>query len=821
MRRMSQTASWLALALIGTLLLSAGALAQQRRGAWVDEVIMSEEANAATAITRLEVGEIDLYAFAVSDPGLFQQVQANPRLAYSLTYGSFNEMTFNVAGPVFSGSGKLNPFAVARVREAMNWLIDREYIAQEIFGGMGAPRYTVFNTVFPDFARVADVARAIELKYGHDPERAEAVISEEMQELGAVKVNGVWHYNGEPVEIIVLIRVEDERREVGDYLASLLEDLGFVVDRQYKTAGEASAIWISSDPNEGLFHIYTGGWVSTAVDRDLGDNFDFYYNPRGLPYPLWQAYQPTPRFDEISDRLARNDFRSIEERRELIAEALSLSMEDSVRIFYVDRSSFIPRRAELEVTSDLAGGISGTLLWPHTLRFEGRTGGIVNVALPSLLTEPWNPIAGTNWVFDQMPIRGTADSGTIANPYTGLPMPQRIERAEVTVKEGLPVTQNADWVELHFAPEIPVPADAWADWDPVAQRFITVAERFPGGTTALRKSVVYYPEDLYSTVFWHDGSPFSVGDIVMGIILSFDRGKPGSPIFDEVEQPVIEAFLRSFKGVRIVSVDPLVIETYSDTYFLDAELNVSTWFPLYAQGPGAWHNLALGVRAESQEELAFSTAKADQLDVEWMNYVAGPSLGILARHLNEARASNYIPYEPTLGQYVSAEEAQARWSNLAAWYQEKGHFWIGTGPLYLERAYPVEKIVHLKRFERYPDPADKWALFAEPMIAEVDVFGSRRVQLGSPATFEVEVSFAGEPYPDDAIAEVKYLVIDARGEIAFTGWAEPLEDGLYRVTLSADDTAKLTVGVNRLEVVTVSTLVSIPTFESFEFVTTR
>src|SRR5690606_41919859 len=64
LRRISQVASWLALALIGTLLLSAGALAQQRRGAWVDEVIMSEEANAATAITRLEVGEIDLYAFA-------------------------------------------------------------------------------------------------------------------------------------------------------------------------------------------------------------------------------------------------------------------------------------------------------------------------------------------------------------------------------------------------------------------------------------------------------------------------------------------------------------------------------------------------------------------------------------------------------------------------------------------------------------------------------------------------------------------------------------------------------------------------------------
>ena len=113
--------------------------------------------------------------------------------------------------------------------------------------------------------------------------------------------------------------------------------------------------------------------------------------------------------------------------------------------------------------------------------------------------------------------------------------------------------------------------------------------------------------------------------------------------------------------------------------------------PALCARAGAWHNLALGVRAESQKELAFSTAKADQLDVEWMNYVAGPSLRILARHLNEARASNYIPYEPTLGQYVSAEEAQARWSNLAAWYQEKGHFWIGTGPLYLSGPTPLKK----------------------------------------------------------------------------------------------------------------------------------
>ena len=46
--------------------------------------------------------------------------------------------------------------------------------------------------------------------------------------------------------------------------------------------------------------------------------------------------------------------------------------------------------------------------------------------------------------------------------------------------------------------------------------------------------------------------------------------------------------------------------------------------------------------------------------------------------------------------------------------------------MYLERAYPVERMVHLKRYENYSEPADKWAIFDEPRIAEVDVTGGNR-----------------------------------------------------------------------------------------------
>lgn len=808
---------WLALVLVFAL--AAGAGAQSRNGAWVDEVVVVEEASSAAAITRLEVGEFDIYAFTVSEAQLFQRTEASPVLTYSQSFGSYNELTFNPYGPEFN-DGRLNPFSVSRIREAMNWLIDRDYIANEIMGGMAVPKYFPIGSAFPDYARYADTARALELKYAYNPELARAVITEEMQKLGAQLVNGIWQYRGKPVELIALIRIEDERRIIGDYVSNQLEDLGFVVHRLYRSAADASPLWQTADPAEGRMHFYTGGWVTTFVDRDQADVFDYFYTPRGLATPLWQAYQPAPEFDEVADRLGRNAFTSMEERGELFRRAMDLALQDSARVWLVDRLSFTPRRSDVVVTADLAAGVAGARLWATTLRRAGQTGGTLRVGLPSVLTEPWNPLGGTNWVYDAMLYRGTSEDGTAYDPYTGLAYPWRIERAEVYVKEGLPVSKTLDWVSLQFVPEIQVPADAWIDWDPVAQRFITVGEKYPEGLTANLKSVAYYPADLYQKVKWHDGSPISAADMVLSLILEFDRAHPESPVFDESVVPSHDQFRQTFRGARIVSTNPLVVEWYTDNFGLDAELSVESLYPYYSFGPGAWHNLAVGLLAEANQETAFTSAKATKLGVDYLNMIAGETVGILARYLEQARASNYIPYAPTLGQYITADQARERWANLTRWYQEKGHFWLGTGVLYLERAFPVEKTAHLKRFELHPDPADRWSIFAEPMIAEVEVEGPARVINGAEARFDAWVTFRGDLYPGNLIHEVKYMVIDSRGEVVLVGTADFISDGLYEVTLTPDQTAKLAAGSNRLEIVVVPIPVSIPTFASTTFVTT-
>lgn len=418
-----------------------------------------------------------------------------------------------------------------------------------------------------------------------------------------------------------------------------------------------------------------------------------------------------------------------------------------------------------------------------------------------------------------MAIRATGDVAVMPDPYTGLVWPQRIERAEVVAKEGLPIAKSLDWVDLKFEPEIKVPADAWADWDAANQKFITVGEKFPEGTTALVKTTVVYEKDLFKKVKWHDGSPLTLADFIMGMILTFDPGKPESAIYDEAAASNLESFLSHFKGVRIVSTDPLTIETYDDYYLLDAELTVSTWWPSYSYGQAPWHALALGVQAEADKKLAFSADKAQANSVEWTSFIGGPSLEILKGYLEQDAQSDYVPYTPTLGQYVTADEAKVRYANLQKWFGEHNHFWVGTGPFYLDKVFTTEKSVVLKRFADFPDPADKWARFGEPKVATVSVDGPAQVKAGEEAKFDVVVTFKGQPYPASELASVKYLLFDANNNLVAKGDATFVADGKYQVVLSADVTKGLAAGTNKLEVVVASNVVSIPSFQSIQFVT--
>jgi peptide/nickel transport system substrate-binding protein len=801
----------------------------ERRGGWLDEIDISV-VDGASAISQIQADAIDFYSFALASD-VFPAIE-DASLPSTRSVGGYYGISLNPA--VFTDTTVLNPFSNRKIREALNWLIDRNYLNQEVYAGGSLPKFLPITTQLTDYTNLIDTVRGLEAKYAYNPDKAKEVIDAEMPGLGAeLGADGKWQFNGKPVTLFFMIRPDGDgtRKPMGDYVANQLETVGFTVDRQYKTSSEAFPIWLDTPAVDGLWHLYTAGYTPGGFPRDerISCCQQAYLNTSTQAGEPYISNVSDPEFQKLGDDLAQGNFSSKEERDQMMRRALELALEDSLFVWTIEQQSYAPYDDNIQVTWDLALNYESGSVGPYNLRLKGQEGGTLKIGTNDLFSQPWNPIAGSNSVWDAGVIRATTQGtsstvgggGLMADPFTGLAYPQRIESAELTYREGLPIQQTLDWLTVTSESQIDVPEDAWVDWDATEQRFITASEKFPEGTTANIKSVVVYPADLYDTVKWHDGSPISVGDFVMAIIQSLDPAKPESPIYDESLALSINANLEALKGYRITSTDPLTIEAYSDSYNSDAELNILTLWPLSPfglTGEDSWPMLAISNLAEANKELAYTSDKADQLKVEQTSWIGGPSLEILSKYLEQATSESYIPYEPTLGQFITQEEAALRYANLKQWYDDHGHFWVGTGPYYLDQVFTTEKTAVLKNNPDFPDLANRWAMFNEPRFAESVLDGPAQIKAGEEAVFDATVTFKEEPYPQSDIQGVKYILYDATGAVAAVGDATAVGDGHYQVTLDADTTSQLPSGASRLEIAVVPIPVAVPSFTSLDFV---
>ncbi|HVM72283.1 MAG TPA: ABC transporter substrate-binding protein [Anaerolineales bacterium] len=790
-------------------------------GGWLDQVVFSVVDN-SSAITQLQANAIDIYAggLAAADYPNIQKAGLN----YAESSGLQYSIMYNPA--TFTDKNVLNPFSDKKIREATNYLYDRNYINQEVYAGANLAKFFAITTQFPAYANNAAVAAGLEAQYAYNPDKAKSIIADEMKTLGATQdASGKFQFQGKPVTLNFLIRTDSDgtRKPIGDYVATQLESVGFTVNREYKKSSEASPIW-QGDPTTGAWNLYTAAYSATSIDREEKVNFQEYYAPDSIqgtnPFLANTGIDPT--FAKLCDDLANGNYTSLADRDKMMAQALPLSLQDSLMVFLIDGKNFVPMQKNVQVSYDLAAGVEGAYVAPYTLRFAGQTGGSLKWGAPDLFTDPWNPIAGSNWAWDQANHNFTAMgySGVMPDPFTGLQWPIVFDKATVTATKGLPIGKTLDWVTLNTADTITVPDDAFVDWDAKAQTFITAKTKSPDKPlTAKIMSSVTYPSDLFDKVTWHDGTKLSVADFLMGMIMTFDRANKDSAIYDDQAVPNFQSFQQGFVAFRITSTSPLTVEYYANVYAADAELDVYTLYPWYLYGEGSWHVLAVSNLAEAAGELAYSTDKATAKKIEWTNYVGGPSLDVLSKYLDQAISQKYIPYAPTLGKYITADDAVAAYNNLKTWYGAHQNFWVGTGPYILDKASTTEKTATMTRYDKFAYSSDQWSAFSTPKVAVVAVDGPAQVTTGQEGDFNVSVTFNNAPYPSAEVTSVKYLLFDATNTIVNQGDATMAAEGSYKVALTADVTGKLTAGSDKLVIVVVAKPVAIPTFFTQQFVT--
>ncbi len=750
-------------------------------GSYPDKLILFLQPSEDAVIPMIENNEMDSWLYYVRNQLNIQKAVDSPNIDVLKTFASSDQLLIN---PLVTETG-FNPFSIREVREALNWLIDRNYIVNEIMKGDGVARWTEHRAVSPDYARVIDAMKILEAKYQYDFEKAKSQIFDALTDAGATLKQGKWYYDDAPISIIFLIRPEDERKDIGDYVADQLDLLGLTVVRDYKPSAQAYRLWGAMGPTKrGEWHIYTGGWAHTAITAYLDDDPWFMYSADNCP--LFEEFDAPPLLREAMDKLNNGDYKSQDDRNELIKRINDIWLQDGVHIWIIDLYRTYASSSKLGTNAyDLYGGLQN--LWAlRTMRFASGTGGDLRLGVRSIFIEGFNPAAGFSWLYDVYCQWLVSDVSVYPHPHTGLYVPLR---TDYTVQ-----TAGPDG-------KLSVPTDALI-YDITTRSFV------PVGSGVDSKSKISV---TFTWGKWHDGQSITEDDFFYTIAEVIRLCTPTSDIYDAVAaSPFRTNFKNFFRGVKMTGPD--TADIYLDYWHVDSSyIAYAAIYPIFPDAP--WQSIEVGNKLVAEKESAWSIDQADALGVEMLDLTKGPSLALIKTAYDTLSAANAIPTE--LASMVTASEAQARWKALGDWYAAKGHWWVSNGPYMFGRADTTANQIVLDAFRDYPFKADKWDALLTVRIPDVKIAQApTEVVPGLDATVKLTSTVAGKPYEKTSI---KYLLTDPKGALAASGTATKGTGANFTILINKNVTANLATGTHTMTIIGVGEEAALPSTQKTSF----
>jgi len=246
------------IAVIGLLLfgvfLNIGVYAQSpKKSAYVDTVRFIQYLDDNVALQEIKSGNLDTYFFRIPLETV-SDVKADPNLkVYDRIAGSFG-LLLNPAPSKDDNS--INPFQFRQVRFAMNYLVDREFVVDEILRGYGTPLAAPFGVYSPEYLNVLDTIESFGFRY--NPQFAQKLISDTLTKAGATNQGGKWFFKGSPIKVKILIRSDDPQRlSMGELVASELQSAGFNVQTDFGDLNKANPIVYGSNPQDFLWQVST------------------------------------------------------------------------------------------------------------------------------------------------------------------------------------------------------------------------------------------------------------------------------------------------------------------------------------------------------------------------------------------------------------------------------------------------------------------------------------------------------------------------------------------------------------------------------------
>ncbi|MEM4498288.1 MAG: ABC transporter substrate-binding protein, partial [Nitrososphaerota archaeon] len=681
-----------------------------------------------------------------------------------------------ILNPAPAPAGELNPLSNKRIRLALQYVFNREFFVTNIYEGFAAPMVTFLSIYDPDYTTVFDIIAKYDFKY--DPALAAQIVDEEMTRMGAEKIGGKWHYNGKPVTLKFIIRIEDERREIGDAFAAELEKLGFTVERIYAPFGVAIEKLYGTDPKDFEWHLYTEGWGKTGVDKYDYSTINQYAAPWFGFMPGWQEtgywQYENSTIDELGLRIYQGQFKSKAERDELYRRLTEMAIQESIRIWGITRLEAYAARAEVTgITNDIGAGIRA---W-HVIRnayIPGKT--TLTVGHLWIWTErsAWNPVGGFEDVYSVDIAASTCDPRMVLHPFNGLPIPVRLSYdVETAGPDGV----------------LDVPSDA-VIWDAINNKWINV----PVGTKATSK--VTFDFSKFFNAKWHHGIRISVADVIYNLAALWDlvmdpEKNSTEPAVASVNAP----FFQMLRGIRILPDER--VEVYIDYWHFEpayiAFQASAVWPASYPCMTLPWEvQAAMDKLVFEKKTYAYSDSAATKFGVPWLSLVLKDHAAAVASAINEMKSAAFFPKDwLTINgkTYETVENAMARYDAALKWYNTYGLMWIGNGPFMLTSFDPAAQYAELTAYrdESYPfKPGDNyWGL---PEHIEIVSVSKSTIVPGKESILTVDVKGPGPLH-------VRYLIKDPlTGDVMRIGEGEQITPTTFAIKLDPEFTAKLKPG---------------------------
>ena len=825
-----------ALALVAAF--AAAGLGAQVKGPIVDKILLDTKTSEDIAIKDVATGQSDLFDYGSSGAvykGLPDDVKAKLD-PYAVTGSLYEDVYINpypdkapYTATTPDGKVQFNPFAIREVRYAMNFLINRKKIIDEILQGAGQPMYTPVIPGQPNSSRFGLIASKLGFTPTGNETKALADIDAAMQKAAAadpklVKNGQWWTYNGDPVTVNYLIRVDDPSVRVpeGNYIADQIEKAGIKVNRLQYDRAKCSALWDKTDPATYQWTLYTDAWGG-------GQTLAFWDQSIAQMYAPWQSFMPgggkagqwqyaNSDLDSLTEDCVNGRVKDSTEYYDKLFKATQIGLGEAVRVFVAATTSYTPAAKDRFNSRMLWGsgdGIDNFSLYSADVKpdtsgpFKGQK--VLRLsefsAKGALFMAAWDPIGpdGFGDTYSSVVIKNVSDEEYMANPITGINFPATASWSNVK-------TGAIDWSKTPAQGSISVPADAvlWNTKDQKWETGINYIDVKGDGSVYDYVKVAPDADKAWSQATftfkfgrWHDGRAIDINDYRYALARPYDlsyKHGDNDKVYEDSYASAINPNLPRVKGYVFNKDDSITV--YGDAnYPMDQNQLAGLLCPslmIEASNYGdiiPWtvHEALKAMVAEgsaSKTQWVFNDT-GDLSEVDLLSQTC--TADILAK-MQDLAAKKFVP--ACLVGYVTPSEALAAYDKSIAFIKAHHHAVISNGGFMIDKYDSTNNTMVLTAFRdpRYPFPKGWFTKELSTSYARIDGIKVGTFSMGKDLTVMAslsDVAFPAGTARPTAKANVKVTIV-ADHDIVATG--KITKAGTAEAVFKASDLAGLKAG---------------------------